>query len=49
MFDYDDRTDADDEGGFRLDSHRMAPGEYLSIKDADGKLRTYAVLAVKAA
>lgn len=49
VFDYDDRTDADDEGGFRLDSHRMAPGEYLSIKDADGKLRTYAVLAVRAA
>ena len=49
IFDYDDRSDADDEGGFRLDSHRMVPGEYVSIKDAGGRLRTYAVMAVRKA
>lgn len=46
VIDYDDRSDADDEGGFRLDSHRMAPGEYLSIKGAGGGLRTYTIVAV---
>ena len=46
VFDYDDRSDADDEGGFRLDSHQMVPGEYLSIRDADGDLRTYAIVTV---
>jgi hypothetical protein len=49
VFDYDDRLDTDDEDGFRLDSHRMAPGEYVSIKDASGDLWTFRVLAVRAA
>lgn len=46
VFDYDDRSDADDEGGFRLDRHRMAPGEYVSVRDATGELRTYAIVTV---
>lgn len=49
VFDYDDRSDADDESGFRLDSHAIAPGEYVSIKGVDGELRTYAIVAVRAA
>jgi hypothetical protein len=49
VLDYDDRSDADDEDGFRLGDHRLAPGEYVSIKDADGNLRTYSVLAVRPA
>ncbi len=27
VFDYEDRSEADDEGGSRLDCHRMAPGQ----------------------
>jgi hypothetical protein len=49
VFDYDDRSEADDEGGFRLDCHRMAPGQYVSIKDSNGHLRTYAVMAARKA
>lgn len=49
IIDYDDRSDADDESGFHLDSHVMAPGEYVSIKGVDGELRTYAIVAVRAA
>jgi hypothetical protein len=45
--DYDDRTVQDDEVGYRLGSHLFAPGEYVSIRDADEELRTFAVKAVQ--
>lgn len=49
VFDYDDRSAEDDEDGFRLDSHRFAPGEYVSVKDADGVMRTFSITAVRPA
>lgn len=45
-FDYDPSQDADDEVGFKLSTHKFAPGEYVSFKEHDGKLRTFIVAAV---
>ncbi len=45
-FDYDPKSDSDDETGFKLDQHRFVPGEYVSITEHDGKLRTFFIRAV---
>jgi hypothetical protein len=42
-FDYDTSTRAEDEAGFRLGDHAFRPGEYVSIRDADGDLLTFKV------
>lgn len=47
-FHYDIHGDPDhDETGFKLDRHKFAPGEYISIKEQDGKLRTFIVKSVR--
>ena len=43
IVDYDDRTTADDEAGYRLDAHRFVEGEYVSIRDDAGELHTFVV------
>jgi hypothetical protein len=46
-FHYDIHGDpTHDETGYKLDSHRLAPGEYISIREQDGVLRTFFVKAV---
>jgi hypothetical protein len=46
-FHYDIHGDpSHDEAGFRFDSHAFLPGEYVSIKEQDGVLRTFRVRAV---
>ncbi len=45
-FDYDPRATADDEPGYRFDKHRFAPGEYVSLKEHDGVLRTFRIVSV---
>lgn len=46
-FHYDIRGNPDsDETGYRLDHHAFKPGEYVSIKEHDGVLRTFIVQAV---
>lgn len=45
-FDYDPNSTADDEPGFKLDRHRIVPGEYISIKEHDGVQRTFFIKAV---
>ena len=35
-----------DEAGYRFDAHTFRPGEYVSIKEQDGVLRTFLVKAV---
>ncbi len=45
-FDYDPKETSDDEPGFRLDKHRFAPGEYVSFREHDGKMRTFIVASV---
>ena len=46
-FDYNPKASADDEPGFKFDSHRFVPGEYVSIKEHDGVLRTFRVIFVR--
>lgn len=44
--DYDPKTDTDDEPGFRFGSHVFRSGEYVSIRENDGVLRTFRVVSV---
>ncbi len=44
--DYDPKSTADDEPGFRFDKHKFAPGEYVSLKEHDGVMRTFRVVSV---
>lgn len=48
-FDYDPRTHGDDEAGFRFGDHAFKAGEYVSIRDRDGDLRTFKVVKVEPA
>ncbi|MDX2155638.1 MAG: hypothetical protein SFW09_03925 [Hyphomicrobiaceae bacterium] len=46
-FHYDIHGDAEhDEAGYRFDAHKFLPGEYVSIREQDGALRTFLVKAV---
>ena len=46
-FHYDIHGDpSHDETGFRFDTHKFVPGEYVSIKEKDGELRTFRVISV---
>jgi hypothetical protein len=46
-FDYDPKSTDDDEPGFKFDRHRFVPGEYVSIREHDGTLRTFRVAWVR--
>ena len=47
-FHYDVNGDSEiDESGFRFDSHAFREGEYVSIHEQDGKLRTFKVVSVR--
>jgi hypothetical protein len=48
LFDYDKRSQFDDEAGYRFGAHPFVPGEYVSIRDEDGELRTFVVAGVSA-
>ena len=49
-FHYDVEGDPDeDEPGFRFDTHTFAVGEYVSIREQDGEMRTFKVVSVKPA
>lgn len=46
-FHYDIHGDAeDDETGYRFGTHAFKPGEYVSIKEHDGVMRTFRVMSV---
>ena len=45
-FDYNPKSNADDEPGYKFDKHRFVPGEYVSLKEHDGVLRTFFIKAV---
>ncbi len=46
-FHYDIHGDpAHDEAGYRFERHAFIPGEYVSIKEQDGILRTFYVVSV---
>ena len=46
VFDYNPRSDDDDEPGFKFDQHRFVPGEYVSITEHDGVQRTFHIRSV---
>lgn len=47
LIDYDDRTQEDDEPGYRLGTHAFVEGEYVSIREAgDKKYHTFLVSRV---
>ncbi len=45
-FDYDADAGADEEAGIHFGDHAFAPGEYVSIRDANGVVRTFKVASV---
>ena len=47
VFDYTDTTERDNETGFRLGEERFVPGEYVSIREDDGKMHVFQVLLVR--
>ena len=49
VFDYDQSAETDDESGYRFGAHIFRPGEYVSIRDADGQTHTYCVVSVEPA
>lgn len=46
-FDYDPKSSADDEPGFKFGTHRFVEGEYVSVTEHDGVQRTFRVAAVQ--
>lgn len=49
LIDYDDRTDADEEPGYRLGSHTFIEGEYVSIRDAEEHVdHTFRIVQIRA-
>ena len=46
-FDYDKDSDADDESAYHLGGEHFVRGEYVSIRDASGKMHTYRVVSVR--
>lgn len=46
-FDYDVKSRDDDEPLFKLDRHQIKQGEYLSITEHDGVMRTFKVAAIR--
>lgn len=46
---YDPTTDEDDESLFRMDSHLIRKGEYLSLSGPGGQRHTFRIAAVSAA
>ena len=46
-FSYGAGEDADDEVGFRLGEECLVPGEYVSIREDDGRLHTFQVISCK--
>jgi hypothetical protein len=49
VFDYDSSAEDDDENGYRFGTHAFTPGEYVSIRDEDGDMHTFRVVAVEPA
>jgi len=45
-FDYDIDSDNDEEAGIRFGDHAFTLGEYVSIRDANGVIRTFRVASV---
>lgn len=49
IFDYDPKRVDDDEVGYRLSAHAFRPGEYVTMREADGEEHTFKVVSVEPA
>src|SRR3972149_10827388 len=50
VFHYDLQGDPDeDEPGYKFDTHVFRPGEYVSLREQDGEMRTFRIVSVKPA
>lgn len=47
VFDYDPGATDDDESGYRFGAHVFRPGEYVSIRNGEGSMRTFQVASVE--
>ena len=47
ILDYDGATARDDETGFNFRAERFVVGEYVSIRENDGKMHTFEVVSVR--
>ncbi len=47
LFHYDGMDDDEDEPIFKFDRHHFVVGEYVSITEHDGELRTFKVVSVR--
>lgn len=47
FLDYDPDRDDDDETGHRFEDEQFVPGEYVAIRETDGELHTFRVVAVR--
>ena len=47
QIDYDDESSDDDESAFKLDQHKIAVGEYLSIRGPEGAFEPFKIVAVQ--
>jgi hypothetical protein len=47
LFDYSDASTLDDEVGFRLSGERFVTGEYVSIREDDGKMHVFRIVSVQ--
>ena len=47
LFDYTDETVRDDEHAFNFQEERFVVGEYVSIRENDGVMHTFKVVAVR--
>lgn len=45
-FDYELGTNEDEEQGFRFGAHAFSPGEYVSVRDDEGEMRTFKIVKV---
>lgn len=49
VFDYDLRRHDDDEAGYRFGDHAFVTGDYVSLREEDGEMHTFRIVAVEPA
>lgn len=47
VIDYDDAASEDDEAGYKLDKHRFAIDEYVSIRQDDGEMLPFKIVGIR--
>ncbi len=47
LFHYSDSDPEEDESIFRMSSHVFVPGEYITITEHDGEMRTFKIVSVR--